>query len=164
MNTALSQENLEKLLDAAVREVTEKTTGIQLFQGGKPPSEDFCTVHIAFRKGFRSSLSLCADTSILTSMAQNAIDVEEITSQDMEDFVMEYFNVLCGRIAALFYRATKMRSRFSVPAFYRGRFEPEGQRRQFVLNYSNSQSQSVQLIHHVPHPAQEEEITTPGLI
>lgn len=156
MHTALPQQKLETLLDDAVREVTKEISGVCLSPGGGPPGEDLCTVYIAFRKEFRSSLSLRADAAMLTRMAQRAIEVETITPQDLEDFAKEYFNVLCGRIAAIFYRDTKKAARFSVPFFYRGPYEPEGQRRQFVLSYSDEQRQSAQLIHHVPDPGPED--------
>lgn len=157
MNTALSQKELEEMLNTAVQEVTEKASGVRLHQGGAPPGKDFCTIHITFKKGFRSSLSLCADTAMLTRMTQNAIQRKIVTPQDLEDFAKEYLNVLCGRVSAALYRATKVATRFSVPIFHRGSYEPEGQRRQFVLNFSDDQSHGVQLIHHVPCLGREDD-------
>lgn len=150
MHTALPQKELENLLDDAVRQVTAKMAGIRLCRGGEPPGENFCTIYIAFRKKFRSSLSLRADTGLLTQMARNAIEKETITPQDLEDFSKEYFNVLCGKVSAILFKTTKKPARFSVPSFYWGHFEPKGQRRQFALNYSDEQSRSAQLIHHIP--------------
>lgn len=160
MNTALPQKELEGLLDAAVREVTSKIAGVHLFPGGEPPEEDFCTVYISFRKEFHSSLSLRTDTSLLTSLARSALETETVTPQDLEDFAKEYFNVLCGKIAAIFFKTTKKPARFSVPSFYWGLYEPEGQRRQFALNYSDEQHRSAQLIHHVPVPGPAERSAT----
>lgn len=150
MNTALPQKELEDLLDAAVREVTAKIAGVRLSRGGGPPGADLCTVHIAFRKEFRSSLSLRADRSMLTDLARSALEMDKVAPQDLEDFAKEYFNVLCGKIAAIFFKTTKKPARFSVPAFYWGGYEPEGQRRQFALDYSDERGRSAQLIHHVP--------------
>lgn len=150
MDTAIEQEQLEKMLDQAVREVTEKAGGVQLHRGSSPPAEEICTVHITFKKGFHSSLTLCAEMSMLTRMASRAVRKDSVSAQDVEDFSKEYFNVLCGRIAALLYRAAKVPARFSVPAFYRGRFKPEGQREQFTLNYASDQQEGVQLTHYVP--------------
>lgn len=157
MDTALTQKELEEMLDAAVREVTESTTGLTLSQGGEPPDENSCTVHIAFKKGFRSSLSMRADTAMLASMTKNAIREEQVTPQDLEDFAKEYFNVLCGRVAGILYKLTKKSSRFSVPTFQWGEFEPKDQRQQFALNYSDDQSRSAQLIHLVPKAGQQQE-------
>ncbi len=150
MDTVMSQKELETMLDTAVREVTAKTTGMRLHQDDASQGSQLCTVHIEFRKGFHSSLTLCADASMFVRMTSNAIHGQRITPQVVEDFVKEYFNVLCGRISAILYRTTKISSRFSVPAFYAGRFEPEGKKQQFVLNYSNEQQEGAQLIHHVP--------------
>lgn len=156
MNTALPQKELEALLDNAVQEVTAKISGVQLSRGGDPPSGDLCTVYITFRKEFHSSLSLQADTAMLTRMTRHAMRQETVTPQDLEDFAKEYFNVLCGKIAAIFFKTTKKPARFSVPSFYWGLFEPEGQQRQFTLHYSDDQSRSAQLIHHIPQPGRKD--------
>lgn len=152
MNTALPQKELEELLDAAVREITMKVAGVRLSRGGDPPETDCCTIHIAFRREFHSSLSLWADRSMLADMTRSALQAETVTPQDLEDFGKEYFNILCGKIAAIFFRTTKRPARFSVPAFYWGPYEPEGQCQQFALDYSDGQGRSARLIHHVPLP------------
>lgn len=152
MNTAMSQQELAKLLDEAVREVTEQTAGVQLFPGGETPVENLCTVHITFSRGFHTSLSLCADTRLLFRMARNALQEEDLTQQDLEDFCKEYFNILCGKIAAILFRTTKVPARFSVPAFYHGRYTPKNHQTQFMLTYADEQKESAQLMHHVPQP------------
>ena len=50
MDTAMTQEELEEMLDRAVREVTEQTAGVRLQPGGKLLGKDLCTVHISFRR------------------------------------------------------------------------------------------------------------------
>ena len=50
---------------------------------------------------------------------------------------MEYFNVLCGHIAARLFPDTKVAARFTVPAFYPGLYAPEGYAEQVVLTYSS---------------------------
>ena len=151
MDTAMSQKELEEMLDKAVRQVTERTAGVQLYPGQHPPvGEDLCTVYITFKNGFQSSLTLCANLAMLERMARAALRMEELTVQDLEDFGKEYFNMLCGKIAALLFQATRVPARFSVPAFYRGRFEPADHDRQFVLTYMDDQCQHAQLVHHIP--------------
>lgn len=150
MNTAMSQQELADLLDEAVREVTEQTAGVQLYPSGGTPGENLCTVHITFSKGFHTSLSLCADTGLLSRMARNALGEEELTQQDLEDFCKEYFNILCGKIAAILFRTTNIPARFSVPTFYHGRYTPENHQTQFMLTYADEQRESAQLTHHVP--------------
>lgn len=150
MNTALEKEELERILDQAVRDVTERTAGVRLRQGDQSPGEDLCTVQITFDRGFKTSLTLCADTRLLYRMACNSFHEESVTPEDLEEFSKEYFNVLCGRIAGAMFRATQVPAHFDPPAFYRGRYEPEGREVQFVLTYSNERFGGAQLIHHVP--------------
>lgn len=150
MNTVLTKERLEQILDQALQDVTEQTAGVRLNQGDQPPGEDLCTVHITFDKGFSTSLTLCADTSLLTRMARNSFHEDEVDSEDLEEFTKEYFNVLCGKIAGAMFQATQIPAHFGPPTFYHGRYEPEGQEVQFVLTYSDEHREGAQLIHHVP--------------
>lgn len=149
MNTAMAQKDLEEMLDRAVREVTKQTAGVQFCCDAGELGEDLCTVHISFNKGFHTSLSLCADTALLVRMAHNFLE-EAPTEQDLEDFCKEYFNVLCGKIAAALFRHTEIPARFSVPKFYRGRYAPEDHRKQFVLTYVDENRHSAHLTHYVP--------------
>ena len=45
MNTAMTKEELARILDQALQDVTEQTAGVCLHQGDQPPGEDLCTVH-----------------------------------------------------------------------------------------------------------------------
>lgn len=150
MNTAMSKEELEKILDQAVQDVTERTAGVRLHQGNQSPGEDLCTVQITFDRGFRTSLTLCADTNLLKRMASNSFHEEFVSPEDLEEFSKEYFNVLCGRIAGAMFRATQVPAHFGPPVFYRGRYEPEGREIQFMITYSDEYCGGAQLIHHVP--------------
>ena len=94
MDTVLSQQNLEEMLDQAVQEVAEQTAGVRLYRKENFVGEDLCTIHITFNRGFRSCLSLCADTALVARMARNAFGVDELTPQDLEDFGKEYCNML----------------------------------------------------------------------
>lgn len=150
MNNAMEQEELEQILDQAVQDVTERTAGVHLYQGGQSSGDDLCTVQITFDRGFNTSLTLCADTKLLYRMACNSFHEESVTPEDLEEFSKEYFNVLCGRIAGAMFRATQVPAHFGPPVFYHGRYEPEGREIQFALTYSNEYSEGAQLIHHVP--------------
>ncbi len=150
MNQVMAKEELERILDQAVQDVTECTAGVRLYQGEKSLGDDLCTVQITFDKGFSTSLTLCADTKLLYRMACNSFHEESVSPEDVEEFSKEYLNVLCGRITGAMFRATQVPAHFNPPVFYRGRYEPEGSDIQFVLTYSNEYSESVRLIHHVP--------------
>ena len=150
MNTAMTKEGLERILDEAVQDVTERTAGVRLHQGDQSPGEDLCTVQITFDKGFRTSLTLCADTGLLYRMASNSFHEERVSPEDLEEFSKEYFNVLCGRIARAMFQATKVPAHFGPPVFYHGRYDPEGREIQFILTYSDEHYGGAQFIHHVP--------------
>ena len=138
----MAKEELERILDQAVQDVTEQTAGVRLRQGSQSPGEDLCTVQITFDKGFHTSLTLCADTGLLCRMASNSFHEESVSP--------EYFNVLCGRIAGAMFQATQVPAHFGPPVFYRGRYEPEGSEVQFMLTYSDENCGGAQFIHHVP--------------
>ena len=159
MNTVVTKERLEQILDQALQDVTERTAGVRLNQGDQPPGEDLCTVHIVFDRGFNTSLTLCADTSLLSRMACNSFHEDEVDPEDLEEFTTEYFNVLCGKIAGAMFQATQIPAHFSPPTFYHGRYEPEGQEVQLVLTYSDEHSKGAQLIHHVPRSHADETVT-----
>lgn len=154
MNTAMAKEELEQILDQAVQDVTERTAGVRLRQGDQSPGEDLCTVQITFDRGFRTSLTLCADTGLLYRMACNSFHEESVSPEDLEEFSKEYFNVLCGRIAGAMFRATQVPAHFGPPKFYRGRYTPEDREIQFVLTYSDEHCGGAKLIHHVPCSAE----------
>lgn len=157
MNSAMAKEELERILDQAVQDVTECTAGVRLHQGEQSPGEDLCTVQVTFDKGFRTSLTLCADTRLLCRMASNSFHEESVTPEDLDEFSKEYFNVLCGRIAKAMFQATQIPAHFGPPEFYRGRYEPEGREIQFMLTYSDEYSQGAQFIHHVPRSDEDKD-------
>ena len=103
MNKVMTKEELAQILDQALQDVTERTAGVRLHQGEQPPGEDLCTVHITFDKGFGTSLTLCADTSLLARMARNSFHEDTVTPEDLEEFSKEYLNVLCGRAGGAVY-------------------------------------------------------------
>lgn len=153
MDTAMPETKLRELFDRITREVTLDALGIRLAEGGSGPERDLCSVHIGFHQGFRSSLSLRADRGFFARLTRSMLYTQDVSPQDMEDVAKEYLNVLCGHIAQAMYHATKVASRFDVPAFCPGRFSPRGQREQFTLNYTDDRNNTAQLVHHIPDQA-----------
>ena len=157
MDKTIPEEKLREGLDRIIREVTEASAGISLIRGETEPGEHICTVHIGFRRGFRSSLSLRADAALFVRLARSMLGETQITAQDLEDVAKEYFNVLCGHIAAALYKATRVSARFSVPSFHWGNYSPEGHTEQFVIRYSSGSNEAAELVHHVPTPQEEDD-------
>ena len=149
MTTTISQAKLQEVLDKITQEVTEMVAGIRLYQAVITPGEKTCTVHADFHSGFQCGLSMCADLALFTRLTQYMMQQEEIQQQDIEDFVKEYFNVLCGHIAAGLFQATMIASRFDVPSFHTGFYQPESMQEQITLNYASDKNESVQLTHNL---------------
>lgn len=152
MDKAIPEERLRENLDRIVREVTENSAGIALVRSEREPRDHICTVHIGFRQGFYSSLSFRADAALFIRLAQSMLKVEHVTPEDLEDVGKEYFNVLCGHIAAALYKATHVSARFSVPSFHWGSYSPENHTEQFVIRYSSGRNEAAELVHHIPAP------------
>lgn len=148
MNTAISQKILDTVFDEATRQITEAVAGIRLSRGDIIPGGEIRTVYAAFERGFSSSLSLCADASVFIRLTQNIMESDQVTPQDVEDFTKEYFNILCGNIASRLFQITKVASRFEIPSFHHGRYQPENHQDQFVISYFSDKNESVQLTHH----------------
>lgn len=148
MNTAISQKVLDTIFDEVTRQVTETVAGIRLYRGNTALGGEICTVYATFERGFCSTLSLCAEASVFTRLTQNIMQDAQVTPQDVEDFTKEYFNVLCGHVASRLFQVTKIASRFKIPGFYRGHYQPENHQNQFVINYFSDKNEGVLLTHH----------------
>lgn len=155
MDKAIPEEKLREGLDRIIREVTEASAGISLVRGEAEPGEHICTVHIGFRRGFQSSLSLRADAALFARLSRSMLHQEQITAQDLEDVAKEYFNVLCGHIVSRLFRETRVPARFSPPVFRRGRYVPEDHLRHIVLTYADDRNERAQLIQHAPYGERE---------
>lgn len=150
MDAMLSRKELEAVFDPITRDVTRRTAGIELYRGNTPPAGELYTVCTAFERGFAFSLSLCAEASLFFRLTRRMMGREDISFQDVEDFAKEYFNVLCGNIAVRLFQATQVASRFAVPVFCAGRYQPDGYRDHLILSYTSDENENAQLIHYSP--------------
>lgn len=150
MIRVIPRERLTEIFDEIVREITRQAVGVPLAPGEAALAGELYTVYIMFDDHFGTGLSFCAERALFIRLAQSMIMEEDISPQDMEAVAKEYLNILCGHIAARLFPATKTPVRFSVPAFYPGRYVPEGYVEYIVLTYSSDRQENAQLIHCVP--------------
>ena len=54
-----------------------------------------------------------------------------------------------SHIAAGLFQATMIASRFDVPSFHTGFYQPESMQEQITLNYASDKNESVQLTHNL---------------
>ncbi len=150
MDTAMTKEMLKALFDETICDVTKKAAGISLHQGSGKPVGDSCTVYASFERGFHTSVSFFAEEALFKRLTQYMMQAEKVTPKDVEDFTIEYFNMLCGHIASRMFQKTKVASRFGIPVFYRSRYIPGNQGEDFVINYTSDDNENAQFIHHIP--------------
>ena len=145
MDTVVPQEGLKEIFDQITRGVTQQAAGISLHEGNVKPTGEMYTVYATFERGLRTSVSMCAEASLFARLTKYMMQEEEITHQDVEDFSKEYFNMLCGQIAARLYQVTKVASRFGIPSFHHGRYVPEGCGEHFELTYTSDGNENAEL-------------------
>lgn len=143
--TALPAQELKELFNQSVLEISQEEMGLCFHPGADQPRGELCTVCITFTKGFRSSLTLCAERAIFHRLARQIIPEEDITPRDVEDFAKEYINILVGHISSHMFQATRIPSRFSIPAFYPGLYTPEDHQEHFVLTYTSNENEHARL-------------------
>lgn len=151
MLRSLAQEEIREILDRVMQDITNRLVCIYPCTQDALLSDDICTVQTTFEGGYCASLTLCADTALFTRLAQQMLEEETISPQDVEDFAKEYFNVICGQIVAKLFQSTHVASRFHIPEFHIGR--PCSQHTGgccCILNYTSRCNGGAQLIHHPP--------------
>ena len=138
---------LKNVLDRSIQDTTSRFAGIQLQEQDVELSDDICTVHTILEGEHSSALLLCADTTLLTRLAQNIMHSSEVTLQDIEDVAKEYLNIICGQVVAGLFRTARVTSRFQIPRFRVGGYLPKEQTAcQCVLNYNGGEHGGIRLI------------------
>lgn len=147
MNARIKHE-LQAILNCSIQDITSRFAGIQLLEEDTALSDDICTVHTILEGGHPAALLLCADTALLTRLAKIIMRRENVTPQDVEDVATEYFNIICGRVAAGIFQTAHIPSRFQSPRFRTGRYLPESASAcRCVLNYTSGNNERAQLIY-----------------
>lgn len=134
-------------LNQCVQETTSRFAGIELQPGTVTLSDDTCTIHTILEGTKRTAVLLWADTALLMRLARRIMRQERVTAQDVADVATEYFNVVCGRITAGLYQRAHIASRFQVPRFRTGRYQPwDPTAKHCILHYTSGENESAQLV------------------
>lgn len=159
MDRAVPVTYLQEVLDRTLRWTTQRTTGIRLPTGiRRPPGVQepeiggLCTVYTVFERGVSSALTLSADAALFVRIARQMLCMEAVAPEDAEDCAKEYFNIVCGHIAAEIYRSTNVSPRFQVPGFCCGRHAPEDRRELFAVIYAGGLDEALRLTHYTCVP------------
>lgn len=153
---ALSQEQVQSILDEVMQDITNRMSEIQLSNQEAPLSQDVCTIHTTFEGGYNAILVLYADRALMTKLAQQVMQEESVAPQDVEECAREYFNVICGQVVAGLFKTAHISSRFRIPTYCVGRYVPQGNGTCLcVLNYKSEDHGGAQLIHQIPSESSE---------
>ena len=144
---ALTEQEFLSISDQALRKITHHMGRVRLFSQQPEPSEDMCTVYTTFEGDYQGSLILCMDTEFLLHLAQQVLDANDVTPQDMEDTAKEFFNVLCGNVSAGLHQSAGLSTRFRIPQFRCGPVAPVPEPCR-VLFYTSCRQEGLQLIHY----------------
>ena len=147
----LTQTEILDILDCVMQDITNRIARIYPCKQNGAPSDDVCTVCTTFEGGYEANLILYMDTALLTKLAQTTMQEETVSLQDIEDFMKEYFNVICGHIVARLFQTAHISSRFRIPRFYSGLHLPDGAGSFCcVLSYVSGSNERAELIHQLP--------------
>lgn len=147
MTVEFVHQDLISILNGSLRETTSRFAGIQLCQQDGCLFNNVCTIHTVLEAPHRTALLLYADSALLLKLAQKIMHREEVSQRDIEDVATEYFNVVCGRIAAGLYRSAHIASRFQTPSFCAGCYLPaEEASCKYELSFKGENDESVRLV------------------
>ncbi len=148
MAAVLSQKRLKEMYVDAARSVTEKLMGIVLTPDSTPINGEVCTVYTTFARGLDFGLAFCTGKKLAVRMTRSMMQREQVSAQDVEDYLKEYLNVLCGQITGAVFREAKIGARFQIPEFYRGWYEPENMKKSWEVSFLSDQNEGAWMIHY----------------
>lgn len=113
------------LADALVRETFEQVADVRLNRCEKmsaPLKADAITVFSAVEGAYHSELAFRAEPPLARRAARNMMGREPETREETVEYIMELFNMFCGRFLSEIYRTVGARARFSPPRHIGGDF------------------------------------------
>lgn len=97
--------------------------------------ENLFTVYTTLEGDYHIRLVFCSEQVLLKAIAENML---EETVEDYEDTVecaKEFFNVVCGQIAAVLFKTIRAKERFPCPCFAEGYFLPENEEADSLMTF-----------------------------
>lgn len=125
--SALVQEkSLQSLIEETVEELFLDIAKIHLRQYKKVTGtpNDLCTVYTTFSGGYNVRFVFCAERTFMKRITENISEEPVKEPDDIEEYMKEFINVICGHIVASVFRKTKKSARFHCPRFKEGFYLP----------------------------------------
>ena len=110
---------LSPIMERVACEVTRHVGQLELrpvLDENFPAETGGCQVQTTLYGGYHSRITLTSNYLFFFNLAKNMME-ESPTLEDVADYAVEYFNVLCGHIVAEIFRVTGVTAKFCGPIF-----------------------------------------------
>lgn len=122
-----TEQDFQKILDNAIRDITKRIAGIDLETANWPQDEngDVASLYTVTKGSYRITVVYHAETRLLRYIADKMARRPVEDPEDMEMYAKEYFNILCGSIVSKINQITNSSARFGIPQYCRGFYAAE---------------------------------------
>ena len=148
----LTPSQLQELICTVTQQITQSVAHIDLTpcELEPDPHQDLCFVYTTLSGVAPVRLVLCAERTFLQRLTENILGHSTSDPEDLEEYTIEFFNVLIGRLVGEFYRATHIGARFHPPLFGEGHYtaqlaSPEALKNS--VSFSDSNSEHIMIVH-----------------
>lgn len=139
------------LIDEVIQELFWQVAEMRLQQCdcSNIGAEDLCTVYTTFNGGYKARFSFCAERSMMKRIAGNMAQEPVTDPEDIEEYMKEFVNVICGHIVGFVFRKTKTAARFHCPQFAEGYYIPPDDNDDTIVRtyYINEYSENAMLLY-----------------
>lgn len=122
--TGLDRSGLIALLDRSFGEITRKVAGQEIYKTQEPVGlsgeRNFLMVHT--NGDYEAIIALTAERTFFREAAGAMKRGGIVQEAEIEIYVMEYFNIFCGRFLSGLNSCLHTRARFAIPRFAGGEF------------------------------------------
>lgn len=111
-----------ELLDKAVREMSRRVTGIEMVREDVQVKQHsgWDSFFIKTSGDYNAAIVMSAESTVFYGIACSMKKNKDISEKDIEIYVTEYFNIVCGFFISRLNNAKKLKARFRIPEFRKG--------------------------------------------
>lgn len=122
----VKEDDLQELIDETIQKSVWETARIHLrhCESNNVSKKDLCTVYTTFDGGYKVRFVFCAERAFMKRIAGNMLGEPVTDAGDIEEYMKEFVNVICGHVVAAVFKRTKTAARFHCPDFAEGCYVP----------------------------------------
>lgn len=148
---AAEEKTLHDLIEETIRKMFWEVAKVHLKHCNyvNECCEDLCTVYTTFNGGYDVRFAFCAERSFMKRITENIAEEPVTDQEDIEEYMKEFINVICGHVVSIVYYKTKTGARFHAPRFTDGFYlPPEGDNEKIITTrYTNEYDEAAMLSH-----------------